>query len=67
MAVEVGRLWRCGVRAAMRAPVLTGARVRAQSRVLVQPFHLQEVAAMKTDITSASPAMPSRFSKVLGH
>jgi len=29
-------------------------------------FHLQEVA-MKTDITSASTAMPSRFSKVLGH
>jgi hypothetical protein len=45
---------------------LTARRMRAQSRVLVQPFHLQEVA-MKTVITSASTAMPSRFSKVLGH
>jgi hypothetical protein len=45
---------------------LTAGREQAQSRVLVQPFHL-EAAAMKTDIASASTAMPSRFSKVLGH
>jgi len=45
---------------------LTGAGGQAQSRVSIQPFHLQEVA-MKTDITSASTAMPSRCSKVLGH
>jgi hypothetical protein len=49
-----------------RRTVLTAAGGRAQSRVLVPPSHLQEVA-MKTDITSASTAMPSRFSKVLGH
>jgi len=45
---------------------LTAHRARAQSRFLVQPFHLQEVD-MKTAITSASTALPSRFSKVSGH
>jgi len=45
---------------------LTATRVQAQSRGFLQPFHLQEVA-METVIISASTAMPSRFSKALGH
>jgi len=43
----------------------SGAHAGAKSRLL-QPYHPQEVA-MKTDITSASTAMPSRFSKLFGH
>jgi hypothetical protein len=43
----------------------SGAPAGAKLRLL-STVHLQEVA-MKTDINSASTAMPSRFSKVLGH
>jgi len=69
----MARLWRCGVRAAMRArgldsDAVAGAKSRPRRRVRVRfnRFNLQEVA-MKTVIISASTAMPSRFSRACSH
>jgi len=50
----------------MRVRGLDTARPAGAKSRLRSTAHLQEVA-MKTDITSASTAMPSRFSKALGN
>ncbi len=62
------RLWACrataSIRASARSACLTGPRGEAQSRGSDGPC-VQEEIAMKTDITSASTALPSRFPKTL--
>jgi hypothetical protein len=65
LQVVVRRLWACGARDAMRAHGLDSLAPRAQSRGSLQPMDSQEVA-MDARFASASTAVSSRFSQVLG-